>query len=516
MTGYDTALHLRTDCASAASEVSCNDDTEGQAGKLVQTLDAGAYYLWADSYGEPGGAFQLDYSFHANPCAGDPCPGTPECVPDASWASFSCLCPAGTVPHNAGCIDDPCQPNPCTATAHKQRCAAVLPGNHQCLCNIGYIDDGSGSGGCVLDPNANDWTFMVYLNADNNLEDDGYDDITEMMAVGSTPNVHIVVLLDSYSRDGGEARILYVTQGGTQVIENRGEIDMSDWHTLRDFGVWTVQHYPARHYALVMWDHGGGWKSAQPKQPILKGFSNDDHGTAGEISVSNGDYASALEGITNALGGKLDLIGFDACLMGMYEVAAVSAPYGRVFVGSSETEPGSGWAYDDFLPGLTANPSMPAKDLGISVVNAYFNESDENSTLAVSDLETMTALHAAVTGFANALKANPSLYAAFESARTSTQSFTDDEFRDLQDFAERVAATSSAPRALRDAANALVAQLQLTVVLSRAQAGYPKAHGLSIYLPGRSGSVDRAYTDAGALWSQLTTWDEFLAHYTTH
>ena len=53
--------------------------------------------------------------------------------------------------------------------------------------------------GCFLFPpinNTAEWTVMVYLDADNNLESAGIDDINEMEIVGSTSEVNIVVQVD--------------------------------------------------------------------------------------------------------------------------------------------------------------------------------------------------------------------------------------------------------------------------------------------------------------------------------
>ena len=45
------------------------------------------------------------------------------------------------------------------------------------------------------------------------------------------------------------------------------------------------------------------------------------------------------------LGRKLDLLGFDTCLMSAYEVALQLAPYAEKLLASEETEPGHGWQY---------------------------------------------------------------------------------------------------------------------------------------------------------------------------
>ncbi|MBN2495033.1 MAG: hypothetical protein JXR96_10615 [Deltaproteobacteria bacterium] len=516
MEGYDTVLHLRSACDSLASELACDDDGgPGLGSHFVIDLEAGAYYVWADSFSSAGD-YLLTYSFQPDPCADEEavCPGTPICQPSPDWSSYDCVCDDGYLPYEQTCVLDPCDlPDLCTEIEHKNRCVPDLPDNYHCECNIGYVPDVVDPEQCMEDPNANEWAFFTFLNADNNLEDDGYDDVNEQTQAGSNAYVHIVTLLDSYSRDNGDARILYIEHGRYTVEENWHEVDMSDWRTLRDFGVWAVQHYRARHYAFIMWDHGAGWKASVPKSPVLKGFSNDDHGSAGEISISNGDYARAMQGIVDELGDKMDIVGFDACLMGMWEVAEASAPFSHYLVASSETEPAAGWPYHRFLPDLVADHMMSAETLGIGIIDAYYNEATSNDTLALTDLDTLDDLAAAMDVFAQALLDNPQTYATLDSIRSSTQDFYYWEHRDLQDFAERVARSSSLPQEIRDAADALVAQLQVSIVYSRAHSGHPGSNGLAIYFPSRSDTLDSAYRASGAVWTR-TLWDDFLVSFT--
>ncbi len=516
MSGFDSVLHMRSTCTDVNTEIACNDDAlEDHGSALSGFLNAGTYYLFADSYSDPG-TYTLDTLSRSDPCAADPCPGLPECEAAIDWSSYECVCPAGTLPYNSSCVDDPCDPNPCN-TAGRNRCEINLPGSFSCSCNVGFVEQTPG-GICIEDTSAAEWAFFVFLNADNNLEDDGYDDLAEMGEAGSTANVSIVTLFDSYSQDNGDGRYLYVTQGGSTLIENLGEVDMSDWNTLAEFGEWAAAEYPARHHALVLWNHGAGWeRSSQPlEHPLFKGFSNDDHGASNpEISVSNGDYARALNRIQAALGKKLDFVGFDACLMGMWEVAEATQPYAEVFVASQETEPVHGWSYDDFLPPLVANPAMEAETLAINIVQSYHDYNSENSTLAAVDLAELPDLSTRLSALANALIANPQIFSQVETIRDQTQQlYYYDEFRDLGHFAELLAALDGAPATVVSAAQALTAQLNDTVILSLNQSSHPNATGLSIYFPSNSSSVDTQYIQAAAVWSNHTTWDDFLLAFT--
>jgi hypothetical protein len=507
MQGYDTVLHLRRDCADPGSQLGCNDDGVGQAARLIVFLDPGVYFLFADSFSSGGGTYTLTYSFRADPCDPNPCAPTFACTPDADWSGRTCACAAGTLLYNGACVDDPCDPSPCLVP-NKNRCAPNLPASYTCTCNIGYRDDGGG--GCEPDPNAKDWAFIVFMNADNNLESFGYLDLAEMEAVGSNAGLDIVVLMDTATGDGGDARKLHVNQGSSTVVENLGEVDMSDWHTLADFGVWAVQTYPARHHMLVLWDHGSGWRGPEVARPY-KGFSNDDHPPGNEMSIANGDFARALAAITAARGGKLDLVGFDACLMGMWEVAEATGPYARYLIGSEELEPGEGWPYDDLLGPLAANTTMGARDLGTNIVDAYYAASTSDTTLAEADLDTLPDLATTLSAFADALGGHPALFTQFETARTATQMFTYGDDRDLWDFAIRAKAIAGVPADVTTAANALITQLGITIVHNHAQAGYSGAHGLSIYFPAKGSGVDPAYTDVGAIWNSHATWGQFLA-----
>jgi len=517
MGGYDTVLHLRTVCDDQGSQVSCDDDggagTNSLLGPLV--LDPGTYYLWADSY-SGGGDYTLDYGFRVNPCADDEavCPGTPVCEPSSDWSSFQCVCPEGTLPYGNDCIDDPCDPNPCQEP-NRNVCTPDLPGAYLCDCNPGYIDDPNNPGTCMEDPDANEWAFIVYLNADNNLDPAGWDDLGEMETAGSTAYVHIVVLFDSagYS-DDGHARKLYITQGGYDVIEDMGEIDMGDWQTLRDFGIWAIQNYPARHHALVMWDHGSGWDRNKPKPLPYKGMSWDDS-SGNHISIAAGEYEQALQGITAALGGKLDIVGHDECLMGRWEVALVSAPYAHYFVASEETEPGDGWAYDGFLPGLVADPlNTSPLDLATSIVDTYYASGSSASTLSAIDLDTFDQLNATMNAFADALRAHPDLNGQINTVRGATQSFYYPEYRDLKHFALGIMGMSGAPADMVSAAQALSDQLDVTIAHNQAQSGYAGAYGMSVYLPQSGSVIDNDYLNAA--WSQVSTWDEFLQGFTTY
>ena len=70
-------------------------------------------------------------------------------------------------------------------------------------------------------------------------------------------DVNVIVLFDHL---GANVDLLRVTATGVIQFIDYGEPDMADSETLRLFLWWGVNAYPAELYAVVIWDHGGGWK----------------------------------------------------------------------------------------------------------------------------------------------------------------------------------------------------------------------------------------------------------------
>ena len=510
--GFDTVMYLRQDCKNPSTEIVCNDDynSAGSGSGLSIVLDPGYYSIIIDSYNRSGN-YEFTYKFVSNPCNNYQCPNNKTCIPDAEWQNTECICPENTLAFEEICVDNPCEPNPCI-DEKKNLCISLLPDNYSCKCNPGYIENTDGI--CVIDPDANDWLIMTFLNADNDLEADGLTDIIEMEMVGSTSNVHIVTLLDTDTNNQGDARKIYIKQNESEVIENMGEIDMGNWETLADFGVWAVQNYKARHYALIIWDHGDGWSKKFKPSSRTKSFSQDYHGSQEGISVAKGEYENALKKITNAISGKIDIIGFDACLMGMWEVAEVSSYYGDYLVASEENMPNTGYVYNEFLKTVVDNPEMSPADLAKAIVDSYYLEDEQNVTLSVTDLNTMNDLSVAISSFANTLISYPQFYMGIEQARINTQTFSERDFKDLKDFAQKVKNMNGLPEDLINSANTLIDQLDLTIIHNKAKDSYSNAFGLSIYLPEKGDGMKASYRDIGALWSHNTTWDEFLMDFT--
>lgn len=114
------------------------------------------------------------------------------------------------------------------------------------------------------------WTVMVYIAADNNLDPQAIADVQEMEKVGSTDQVQITVLLDRSAgwKTTRRAIIQRAPEDDVQSMnpnlptcEDLGEADSGNADTLRDFILWSQRNCPSQRTALILWNHGGGWRS---------------------------------------------------------------------------------------------------------------------------------------------------------------------------------------------------------------------------------------------------------------
>ncbi|MBN1565598.1 MAG: hypothetical protein JXA10_17265, partial [Anaerolineae bacterium] len=381
-----------------------------------------------------------------------------------------------------------------------------------------------------------DWTVMVYMAADNNLETFALADLNEMELVGSSEAINIVVQVDraaDYDAGDGDwtdTRRYFIQNDrrATNVASERvddgalGELDTSDPATLADFGIWAITTYPANHYALVIWDHGGSWQ----------GLASDEFSEYSDMSLS--ELTGALDQITTTTGvAKLDVIGFDACLMGSFEVYAAIAPYSHYAIASAELIPGDGWDYFGALDALTADPAMGGDAFGRAVVDTFITYYTDIVTrytifnLGVVDLSQSDRVAAALGEIKDVMQnQSGEAWAAIVTARTQTAvygAFGDPQFVDIWAAADLIQFAGLLKDQSEDAA--LVAAADHAHAAGTDMVVYYRSSvdpdvvaadqgGVSIYFPRtanlfelRAASVQ--YTDQ--VPADLTLWSDFLS-----
>ncbi|SNR80694.1 clostripain-related cysteine peptidase [Desulfurobacterium atlanticum] len=361
------------------------------------------------------------------------------------------------------------------------------------------------------------WTFMVFLNGDNDLENYAISDFLEMSEVGSTDDVAIVVLMDridGYSDEYGDwtgCKLFYVEGGMTPTPENAtgdwGECNMGSNETLSEFLSYVSKNYPAEHYALVLWDHGDGWRSLNgwPDVKLFKiaGLDDTDYD---ELYID--EVQQALK-TTNA---SLDLIGFDECLMAMVEVAYEFKDFADVMVASENTEPGDGWDYKPFLESLISNPDMNATELGKDIIDAfgeYYSGYPVGATLSLIDLGKLEDLGEAIDRFS---RLYPMDWNAVSISLNSVQTFNYDDYVDVYDFFKKINENTPMEGA-ESVSGEILSLLNETVIYSFSSSDI-SASGLSIYFPEPTW-WDDFYNDTQHDFVNDTAWNIFLWRYYT-
>ena len=389
------------------------------------------------------------------------------------------------------------------------------------------------------------WTFMVFLNGDNNLDSAAVDDFNEMAQVGSDGRLNIVAQLDR--RGNGTTKRYLIGKNDTvnsNPVQTLGEQNMGDPKVFADFIVWAEQNYPADHYLLVIWDHGDGWRSEQQKiaqaeanlrskgavaELGMKAVSHDE--TDDDVLYTH-EVDHALRRAVDQTGTKLDIVGFDACLMGMIEVAYEIRGSADFMVGSEETEPRDGWPYDTILTDLsTSFAARTPRNLAKIIVQRYGESygSNGDQTQAAYDLHQISAVTDAISAFVtthNSLSQADKEWSQVGAARSNTEEFHDKcvEFSkcwgvDIGDFAKETAGRVGNA----DVQEALVGLAFSTttkfVIANYHGSDHPDAFGVAVYFPlnkhtyladGDHNGYEDANTDNPVAFVQDFKWDNWL------
>lgn len=267
-----------------------------------------------------------------------------------------------------------------------------------------------------------EWTIMVYMAGDNNLSEDMISALKGMMGFGEDTNINLVALYDgcypsapiktyNFSKvkkapvtglaspviigeeyqksakpslkdfeeefENTEAEDLTATATTVRMTRRTAAArrinDQRNSHELfrlDEFVSKSIKKFPAKKYALILAGHSDGI--------IGKRLLPDDD-TESKLNLIS--FRKIIEKVLplNEQGEKqkLDIIGFDGCLMGMMEVGYELKDIAKVMVASQGNIPTSGWDYQEMLADLRAcNGIMDETQLAVSLVKRYsdFNE----------------------------------------------------------------------------------------------------------------------------------------------
>jgi hypothetical protein len=418
------------------------------------------------------------------------------------------------------------------------------------------------------------WTILHYTDVDNSLEGAALNDYYEMQSAGSGNGVNIVTQFDR--AEGYESRFgdwtdtrrffiepvpplpdldmegkreavvsFFVEQGADEAdiraqaaelddalvakifeaynlgvsfdqtpVEYLDEVDMGDPQSLTDFLVWGVQNYPAEHYMVVIGSHGAGWRGIGPDEG-----GGDSILELTEIDAAFGEARAQL-GIE-----KFDIVGFDACLMAVIDVAVTLETHADYVLFSQEVIPSNGWEYANSIIDMQNNPDWDAFQVGAVFIDnyiAYYAGVGARTKVGLSLVETagLPNLLGALQTFGDAVAASPvELLSPLGVARNNSQTFGTSlgdradyySYVDLRDFMTWFSVQTTITDEAYNAAQAVMAAYDAAVVYALSDSALPGATGLALYLPSGPGYYEAYGTDYPALAPPgFAFWQDYL------
>lgn len=275
------------------------------------------------------------------------------------------------------------------------------------------------------------WLFIVYIAADNDLFTFARYNILQL-AQGANSNVYIVAQLNEPGKNKPSKR--YLIDKNKAILlnkENATKFDSGNPQTLIDFCNFCLENFPAKNNMLILSDHGSGIIDREgirlinpaeffvlnPSTLMLeldrsicfldfiersyyeykrqicnnpRGICYDD---THQTFLTNQKFEQALKSICKN-GFKFSIIGLDACLMEMVEIANLVEQYANILVTSQEVELGPGWNYDKLLKPL-ATQDMDYTSFAKHIVKAYedtYATITNDYTLSAIDLKSINTL----------------------------------------------------------------------------------------------------------------------------
>ena len=195
------------------------------------------------------------------------------------------------------------------------------------------------------------WTVLIYMNGDNDLSPFTFTDLDEIAKVGSSTDVDIVVQQDTSATEG--IKRYHIQRAptnpsplATSLLARLPEQDSGAVQTLRDFLVFGVKNYPARHYMIIIWSHGNGYA----------GGIAPDYSSNSQLAIAELNQALEYLQHVHLQGRKIDIYASDACLMQSLEVIYQLRQRARFIIGSANREQKSGWPYEEIIQYLVNHP----------------------------------------------------------------------------------------------------------------------------------------------------------------
>lgn len=283
-----------------------------------------------------------------------------------------------------------------------------------------------------------EWTVMVYmLGRESGMECHLLENLAQMSSLAFDPRVHVLVEIGrvGHACKGHDTwrgvRIYRLTKKTAEVCQDsdcpQGSPDMGSANTLSTFLRYARRHDRARHYALIIRAHGLGSvvydlvaESRQNSEAFVLSNPFEVVSWQGAVTLAEAEKAAAsiMPGqspfyvsdlriaVQSVLGRRrLDLIGFDSCLMATVETMDELQNVAELAIANEDLEPLEGWPYNLALLPLTANPQhLGPKELARNIATSYSAANSGSWPLSIVQLRSLHALGKSFSRLADVLE----------------------------------------------------------------------------------------------------------------
>lgn len=397
-----------------------------------------------------------------------------------------------------------------------------------------------------------EWLILIYMAANNDLYPYATRNIKE--AARNAPENAYIVIQTAEPGNKKTKRFLVEKNKATCLNIENEKLDSGATETLIDFVTWSAKHYPSEYIMLDFWDHGTGCLDPEYRRSInpaelfkfnsatmmleldrsrsYLAFFEESRGVCFDETygtyLTNQKIEEALGLACHKLKKKLDIIGFDACLMSMIEIAELIKNYAHFMVASQEVELGAGWRYDLVLNILNNRKTEP-EELAKHITEAYqkaYSQITNDYTLSALKLADTTSLTAEINEFAKTLNGcfdlikptiikkqirNIKNMCCFdEPSYLDLKTFTLKTAYAIKDLSEQENELQCLAQTLVLSAKKIAAIIDTFIISNKTGPNTKFANGLSIYLPEKI--IHNSYKKQ---FYFTTEWGRFIEKYTS-
>jgi len=280
------------------------------------------------------------------------------------------------------------------------------------------------------------WTVLLFIEANNSLEDFSELDLDEIKSIGKIKNFNLLVEVNRKGKSSGCEEFwdgsyrFELHKNGNQLCPSKGIKIKSNalLDRFKNFIEYGKKEYPPEDnkYLITFWNHGNKWiiprNYGKNKGESLKlayqnyvklndsiGLCNKPRSGSESIinnfnllsfddfveELEKGSFLNSIhssisieEGLltknNNIINGdeiaeamdniKTEIMAFDSCLLGTMEMAYSLKNKTNIMVASEEVVPVCGYNYEEVLKLIQCNPNIESKELAKGLVKMYHKE----------------------------------------------------------------------------------------------------------------------------------------------